>query len=322
MAFPALAGDALWSGLYVGVQAGYGFGNSDLTMPGLGGTSTEACDAGSLGIIPLYDAPPGSVFDTPETGNQSYPTSISAPLGLVLDPSGLYVPTNQGAFDFRGTGAPVANDECIYHGAYAVGPNGDYFGGREGIPVFPVAGFPDNFVPSDGNGTIVTISSPGTADATASLEMDGFTGGLEAGYNYLTENGLMIGATGDLSFAAIDGGTAVGAGQLTAELQWFGSLRARAGLARDAWLFYATAGGAVSESKVRYAGAAISSGDSDVRFGWTVGGGVEYAFSESLSLKGEFKYFDFDDATYAINGATTTASTDLSTVTVGINIHL
>ncbi|TPM26463.1 outer membrane beta-barrel protein [Mesorhizobium sp. B2-3-4] len=323
---PAMAGaggSASWSGFYVGVQAGYGAGKSGLSIPGAGGTTTEACDAGSFGIVPLYDAPAGSVFGSAATNNQEYPDSIVGQLGLVNNGSGLYIPTNQGAYDFRGTGAPVANDECIYHSVYALGPNGDYYGGRQGNPspiTYP--GFPSDFVPSDGNGTIVTTTTPGGGDADVSVRTRGFIGGLQAGYNHLMANGFLIGAEADLLLSAADGNEAVGAGTVTADMQWLGSARLRAGFARDAWLFFATAGGAVSGTRVSYsAGGAINS-DSATKFGWTAGAGIEYALTEKVSLKGEYRYFDFGSADYSINGATIKGSSNFNTVTVGLNIHL
>lgn len=322
---PAVAGagaSASWSGFYVGVQAGYGAGKSGLTIPGAGGTSTQACDAGSLGIIPLYDAPAGSVFDSVATGNQMYPSSIVGQLGLANNGSGLYIPGNQGAFDFRGTGAPVANDECIYHGAYALGSDGNYYGGRQGTPIFPLAGFPTDFVPSDGNGTIVTTTTPGTGDANVSVHTKGFVGGLQAGYNHLMANGFMIGAEGDLLLSAADGSEAIGTGTVSAKMQWLGSARLRTGVARDAWLFFATAGGAVSGTKVSYSEGGATLSDSATKFGWTAGAGVEYALTEKVSLKGEYKYFDFGSADYSINGTTVKGSSSFNTFTVGLNLHL
>lgn len=328
LAAPAQAGPAAamrWSGFYAGVQAGYGAGTTDLTLPGGAGTSVEACDAGSMGIIPLYTAPAGSVFDSPETGNQRYPAAIAALLDLVFDNSiDLYVPQRQAAFDFRGLTPFVANDECIIHGAYALGLSGNYFGGRSGTPPFPPLPpeFPTNFVPSDGSGTIVTTVLPGGADANVWPRTSGITGGVQAGYNFVTDSGLLIGIEGDWSLATIGGSAALGTGSLAADIDWLGSLRARIGLATDTALFYLTGGGAVSGITVTYSTGATTGSGSSASLGWTLGGGVEFALTERLSLRGEYKYFDFGAASYTANGATiNSGSSSLNTVTVGLNFR-
>jgi outer membrane immunogenic protein len=75
------------------------------------------------------------------------------------------------------------------------------------------------------------------------------------------------------------------------------TLRGRVGVAAGPALFFATGGAAFGEWDVymRMAGgpdAAVFS-NSSVQTGWVAGGGVEYAFSERFSLKGEYLYADF-----------------------------
>src|SRR5262245_54616993 len=104
-----------WSGFYVGINGGYGAGVVDASTPGGAGTTTRGCQTTTLGVLPLYMVPAGTDFSSPETGNQSYPASIVTTLDLQPDGNGLFVPQQQGAWDFTGTGAPVAADECIFH---------------------------------------------------------------------------------------------------------------------------------------------------------------------------------------------------------------
>jgi outer membrane immunogenic protein len=59
---------------------------------------------------------------------------------------------------------------------------------------------------------------------------------------------------------------------------WFGTVRARAGVAFDRALIYATGGFAFADDST----------------GWTVGGGVEYAFTNNLSAKIEGLYVNLD----------------------------
>lgn len=75
---------------------------------------------------------------------------------------------------------------------------------------------------------------------------------------------------------------------------------------------------------------------SETMWGWTVGFGVEYALSSSLSLKAEYQHFDFGTTSYTHNGtdtfwgttgvATLSGSADIAVtvdaVSVGLNYRL
>ena len=67
---------------------------------------------------------------------------------------------------------------------------------------------------------------------------------------------------------------------LTAHTNWGGSIRGRVGYAIDRALLYATGGAAFQLAKATYGGfwGSIGLGD-DTRWGSTLGGGVEYAFT-------------------------------------------
>ncbi len=67
-----------------------------------------------------------------------------------------------------------------------------------------------------------------------------------------------------------------------------GTVRARAGWAFDRALIYATGGLAYGEVQNGF-----NSSD-DVSVGWTIGGGVEYAFTGDLSAKVEGLYVNLD----------------------------
>ncbi len=236
-----------WSGFYIGINGGYGAGVTDLSTPEGASTTTRACDAGVFGIIPLYEVPAGTVFSSPETGNQRYPAGIVGTLDLVNNGAGLYIPQQQGAWDFTATGAPVAPDECIFHTAYALGPGGNYFGGRPGVPLFPLAPpFPAGFVPQDSAGTIVTTVTPGPGPSSGLLQLGGLVGGMQAGYNHIFKDRFLVGVETDLALANISGMGTLGAGTASATVNWFGSARTVIGVVKDAVLFYLTAGGAVS----------------------------------------------------------------------------
>lgn len=114
----------------------------------------------------------------------------------------------------------------------------------------------------------------------------GFVGGAQVGYNYQIGS-FVVGVEGDLQYADfgregvfnfVDEDGDVFSGELESS-DWFGTVRARAGVAFGQALIYATGGFAFA----------------DDANGWTAGGGVEYAFTNNLSLKIEGLYVSLDN---------------------------
>jgi outer membrane immunogenic protein len=146
------------------------------------------------------------------------------------------------------------------------------------------------FVPA---GTFVTAPLASGTVTFADDSGDGFVGGGQIGYNYQFGS-FVVGVEADLQWADLGGnnGTAfipagfplgfVPAGT-AGGIDWFGTVRARAGVAFGQALVYATGGFA-------YGGADDDNNsfgfvnDDDVRTGWTLGAGVEYAFTNNLTL--------------------------------------
>jgi len=111
----------------------------------------------------------------------------------------------------------------------------------------------------------------------------GFVGGAQAGYNYQIGS-FVVGLEGDIQYADFGGDDRFdfdGDGILDDDFNtsdWFGTVRARAGVAFDRSLIYATGGFAFADNAT----------------GWTVGGGLEYAFTNNLSAKVEGLYVSLD----------------------------
>jgi hypothetical protein len=81
----------------------------------------------------------------------------------------------------------------------------------------------------------------------------------------------------------------------------------------DRWLAYGKAGTAYEHTDFTASAAsalplAFGATGSDNRTGWTVGGGLEWAISDSWSIKGEYDYLDFGSRSLVLNGATTFAA--------------
>jgi len=140
----------------------------------------------------------------------------------------------------------------------------------------------------------------------------GFVGGL-VGFNYQI-NQFVIGAEADINKAWIGDSVTVGPADVDADLEWFGSVRARAGVAFDRTLVFATGGVAFAHSDVD-----TNFGDDTLNFtGWTVGAGVEHAFTDNWTVRGEYRYYDFGNED--VGGLPLDANADftMSTVSLGV----
>ncbi|MCA0433719.1 MAG: outer membrane beta-barrel protein [Proteobacteria bacterium] len=308
-----------WSGFYAGLHAGYGAGKSDMVIPGAGNTLSSVCRTNSFGDIPLIAPPSGSVFDS-AIAYESYSPAVASILGLTETSPGstIYTPTTQTAFDFRNyPGGMVADDECIFHTAYALYDN-NYYGGRQASgPAF--GPLPADFSPSDSAGTIITTVTPGAGDENVTADLSGLLGGIQVGWNHMAGNNIVFGFEADLALSSVGGDDDIGAGKAETDINWLSSFRGRLGVAKDRWLIYATGGPAIAGTKLTYDDGMNSETDFGTAFGWTAGGGAEMSLSDDLTLKAEYKFFDFGKVSYDINGGKAKADISLNTFVVGIN---
>lgn len=156
---------------------------------------------------------------------------------------------------------------------------------------------------------------------TYDFHTSGFLGGVQAGYNYQIDQ-WVLGVEADFQGSGIKGEHSAWYVQtrpdddppyshedgyrLGTKLDWYGTVRARAGvLATDRFLVYATGGFAYGRTK-SFADF-YESGYPDEHYsvsktkgGWTIGAGVEYAITDHLTWKTEYAYTDlgktrFDD---------------------------
>jgi opacity protein-like surface antigen len=81
---------------------------------------------------------------------------------------------------------------------------------------------------------------------------------------------------------------------------WIANMLARAGWGEDRWLAFVTGGVAVTRLEIDYRfddGTAFEarsrSSEHEVRVGWTLGLGGEYAFDERWSIRGQYLYTNF-----------------------------
>lgn len=196
------------------------------------------------------------------------------------------------------------------------------------------------------------VSHGGSSKATGSagrFSLDGsfehdpaILGGAQIGYNF--QNGQFVfGLEADFSGTDLssDSGALIDfpgfqIGTFTSEVDWFGTVRGRAGvLLDDNFLFYGTGGlayGHVTNSigfaigrcpgRLCFSG---SESGSEVRVGYTVGAGVEANVNDSVKVKLEYLYVDlgsgefFSDTIFRTDiGAS--SDVDFHVARVGVNI--
>jgi outer membrane immunogenic protein len=150
------------------------------------------------------------------------------------------------------------------------------------------------------------------------------TGGLfgaQAGYNFQSGS-FVYGVETDIQWSGIKGFGSVnssccvpalapeGTNTASANLQWFGTLRGRFGFAAfDRGLVYATGGliyGQESVSDLLAFPAAVTypASATSTRAGWTLGGGLQFAFTQNLAAKIEGLYYDMGSQTISYTSPT------------------
>lgn len=212
---------------------------------------------------------------------------------------------------------PAASSGFDWAGFYA-GVHGGYAWGSEADNQSEVIGGGGGGGDT-GGGDPPPTSSEDPADA---FDMDGFIGGVHAGYNWQTGN-FVFGIEGDADFSGFSGGTDFNYDGVTGDLalatDWEASLRLRAGVAMDNLLLYGTAGVAFAAAELTSEGNTYNSSDTNVHLGWTVGAGLEYALSENWIARGEVRYTDFAPETYMLEEGPVESSWTQTAVTAGLS---
>ena len=183
------------------------------------------------------------------------------------------------------------------------------------------------------------IFDGGIPVASACDHMNGVIGGGQIGYNWQFApwfgwgNGTVLGLEGDFQGSSektddnfgFAGFTSAGttfpavSGTFTDRLQWFGTIRGRAGIAFDRWLPYVTGGWAYGHRTLDIGGFSTSNTLTD---GWTVGGGFEWAFWQNWTAKFEYLYIDFGNRDPDITGLVFPPPTSLTLTTGHLRDHI
>ncbi len=124
-----------------------------------------------------------------------------------------------------------------------------------------------------------------------SADMDGFKGGLQAGYNFQMDR-LVIGGEADIAYSGVDyrGFTE------SFRQKWIGSGRVRLGYAFERFLPFVTAGFAYTTGTMKAGGAKQSNG----HVGYVVGLGGEMMLSDRVSASVQYLHYRFEGQTYSV----------------------
>ena len=184
-------------------------------------------------------------------------------------------------------------------------------------------------------------TAPVITGSTTSTSINGVIGGGQIGYNWQF-NQIVLGIEADIQASGEKGdftannvtvGGVTVIGTATEKLDYFGTVRGRVGYAWAQYLAYFTGGWAYGHASFSDTAAALGandvfSGPGSMANGWTVGGGLEWAFLDRWSAKIEYLYVDFgsDSRTSITNTRRnfTGISNDLTDniVRIGLNYRL
>ena len=134
---------------------------------------------------------------------------------------------------------------------------------------------------------------------SSSSSKDGLSYGILSGYNYQVGQ-LVLGVEGDFTGWTVGKVryTAITGDFLTAHSKWGGSIRGRLGYAADRALFYLTGGAAFISNETSIPTTGISIGGDGTRVGWTVGAGLDYAFTNNWFTGIEYRYSQYETKTF------------------------
>lgn len=193
---------------------------------------------------------------------------------------------------------------------------GLYVGGNVGYGWASDADPSRSIVDTSGSGLTAFFNAGGFP--VGAVNPNGIIGGVQAGYHW-QKNALVWGVVTDFQASGMreESGFAsvapappfvTGTTTLDRKIDWFGTLRGKAGWAAQNWLFYGTAGLAYGHIKENLtftsSGIPSASGSNDyTKVGWTVGAGLEYGW-DKWSVGVEYLYIDLGrtDATMTFAG--------------------
>ena len=144
------------------------------------------------------------------------------------------------------------------------------------------------------------IDDNGLTALDDTVDIDGFFVGGLAGAQWQW-NWAVLGVEAEGNWSDIDGeedlGGIVGGNFINSEIEWFGSVSGKLGVAWNRVLLYGTGGVSFAEIETgqRVPGLGLAFNDSETYVGWTAGGGVDFAATNHLILGVQYRFYDFGE---------------------------
>lgn len=138
------------------------------------------------------------------------------------------------------------------------------------------------------------------------FNVDGWAGGIFAGYNWRVSNNILLGIEGEWNYVSADDTIMEGSSQegygSKVEQTWDASLRLRAGMDMGDYMPYITGGIAWAGVESHgYTTWGYTDDQDETLTGWTLGAGVEKKINENLIARIQYRYSDYGDATWTID---------------------
>ena len=132
----------------------------------------------------------------------------------------------------------------------------------------------------------------------------GILGGGQFGVNWM-RNSFLLGVEADFVGLDMKGSATDGAGFTHRfSSDWLSLITARVGYAFSQYLVYAKGGAAFADerNKVLNAAGQLADSGTTTQYGWTVGGGVEYAINPNWSARIEYDFIDLPSRNIELHG--------------------
>ena len=140
----------------------------------------------------------------------------------------------------------------------------------------------------------------------------GAIGGVQAGYNWQFGQFVFGGET-DIQASGADDTFA----PWKFSNPWFGTVRARGGVAMGNVMLYGTLGLAYGTLKAQ--STTFGATESHTSAGWTGGAGLEVALAGNWTARAEYLYVNLDQRTFVLDGTTHGIASNL--LRIGVNYH-
>jgi outer membrane immunogenic protein len=160
---------------------------------------------------------------------------------------------------------------------------------------------------------------------TSSANGDGLLLGGQIGWNWQVAGSPWVyGIEADISGVGASDPDSTAVNKVVASTNAIGTVRGRVGYAVDRALWYVTGGFAWADNEVKLSGPAFggSLSESKMHTGWTVGGGLEWAFADAWTAKIEYLYMNFGSENYfpgTFGAPGLGIDMDMHTVKAGLN---